>query len=49
MIGRPILTPQQKMERQIRMIDQFLDQSAKTIIQSPIPAKQEDRTDGKSR
>jgi len=49
MIGRSILTPQQKMERQIRLIDQFLDQSAGNSIQTAISAKQEDRTDGKNR
>lgn len=49
MINRPIPTPQQKMEQQIRLIDQFLDQYAGNAIQTPISAKQEDRTDGKNR
>ena len=49
MIGRPILTPQQKMERQIRLIDQILDQSANSPTQTSNSPKQKDRTDGKNR
>ncbi len=34
MESRPILTPQQLMERQIRLLDRFLDQSPDLSLRS---------------
>lgn len=41
MESRPILTPQQIMERQIRLIDRFLDQSFEKIDRPVAPSLKE--------
>jgi hypothetical protein len=41
MESRPLLTPQQIMERQIRLIDRFLDQSFEKIDRPVAPSLQE--------
>lgn len=41
MESRPLLTPQQIMERQIRLIDRFLDQSFEKIDRLVAPLLKE--------
>lgn len=41
MEGRPILTPQQIMERQIRLIDRFLDQASEQTVRPAAPSSGE--------
>lgn len=43
MESRPVLTPQQIMERQIRLIDRFLDKSSEKI-DPPVAGSSEQRT-----
>ena len=43
MESRPLLTPQQIMERQIRLIDRFLDQSF-VKIDRPVASSLQERT-----
>lgn len=41
MESRPLLTPQQIMERQIRLIDRFLDQASEKIDRPVAPSLKE--------
>ena len=41
MEGRPIPTPQQIMERQIRMVDRFLDQASEKTARAGVQSSGE--------
>lgn len=47
MEGRPIVTPQQIMDRQIQLIDRFLDKASENLAHLPAQSPEGRQSNGK--